>query len=97
MSNVKEVSLDVSDCETPEDIYAALLAALEAPVWHGRNLDAVWDSVTDGINGLQAPYRLEVSGHENLPTDATQVLKAIRDIFEEARKKHGVAAQFILL
>ncbi len=44
-----------------DDFYDAFFAAVGAPIWHGRNRDALNDSIsTGGINEVEIPYRLEV-------------------------------------
>jgi RNAse (barnase) inhibitor barstar len=62
-SSVRVIKVDASGWQNPVDFYDALLANLDAPDWHGRNLNALIDSViVGGINGVEPPYRIEVSG-----------------------------------
>ena len=52
-----EISLDWSLISSEEDFYSSVLNKLESPDWHGRNLNALRDSVvTGGINGIEPPY-----------------------------------------
>ncbi len=37
-----EIVLDGSEWKSAADFYSALLEAIQAPEWHGRNLDALW-------------------------------------------------------
>ena len=39
--------LDVSACETAEDLHRALAEGLHFPAWYGGNLDALHDCLTD--------------------------------------------------
>jgi hypothetical protein len=51
---MKVITLDALGWQSPRDFYAALLPELEAPAWHGRNLDALNDSLNSGgINGVE--------------------------------------------
>jgi len=69
------IDLDASSWKTPLDFYEALLAALGAPHWHGRNINALIDSmVYGGINNLDSPLSIRITGAENLPEDARNEL-----------------------
>ena len=48
--------LDVSACETAEDLHRALAEGLRFPAWYGGNLDALHDCLTD----LSDPVHLTV-------------------------------------
>jgi hypothetical protein len=62
------------------DFCDELLAALGAPEWHGRSVDALIDSVIVGsINAVMPPYRVEVSG---LDQSAVAAAEALREAFE---------------
>ena len=56
------IRLDSSGWRTPADFYSALLPQLGAPSWHGRNLDALFDSLSGGINRVEPPIRIELRG-----------------------------------
>lgn len=52
-----EIVLDGQDWLTEADFIEAVLAAVNAPSWHGRNYNALHDSfVTGSINGIDPPY-----------------------------------------
>lgn len=58
-----EIVLDGTDWKTATDFYLAILGGVQAPDWHGRSLDALWDSITGGgINGRNLPYRIRILG-----------------------------------
>ena len=48
--------LEVSACETAEDLHRALAEGLHFPAWYGGNLDALHDCLTD----LSDPVHLTV-------------------------------------
>ena len=57
------LSLDASRWRTREDVWVALLAALRAPGWHGRNLDALDETLRAAdVNGVNPPLAVEVTG-----------------------------------
>jgi RNAse (barnase) inhibitor barstar len=54
---------DASQWKSTDDVYLALFEKIGAPVWHGRNFDALNDSVvTGGINAVEVPYKLVIRG-----------------------------------
>lgn len=49
------------------DAIEALLRALEAPDWHGRNMNALIDSIaTGGINRVEPPYEVRIHGASSM-------------------------------
>jgi RNAse (barnase) inhibitor barstar len=64
------IELDATKWKTVDDFYDALLASIGAPEWHGRNLNALLDSmIWGGINSLEPPYTIRISGLAKLPKD----------------------------
>jgi hypothetical protein len=60
---MRVIKLDASGWKTIDDYYDAILVALEAPHWHGRNANAMVDSVWGGnVNAIDPPYRIWVVG-----------------------------------
>ena len=56
MSNV-EIIIDWKALSSIDEIYASIFSQVQAPPWHGTNLDALNDSlVTGGINKFDPPY-----------------------------------------
>ena len=60
--------LDVSACETAEDLHRALAEGLHFPAWYGGNLDALHDCLTD----LNEPTELIVRGTSALNDSAEE-------------------------
>lgn len=84
--------LDASGWRSRDDFYDALLGALGAPEWHGRNLDALWDSVATGdINAVEPPYRVVIGNAAGMPAELAVFVGEVAALFEEARRNHGVA------
>ena len=85
---MREIALSGAHWKTPEDFYCALLSSLEAPEWHGHNLDALRDSITVGdINEVNPPFLVRISGLDGLPPECKEVLDGFVDIIEEARNE----------
>ena len=92
---VKVVHCDLAGCTTSQDVYERVLSVLDAPDWHGRNLDALWDSVAGGgINGLVPPYRIEVDGFDGLPKDLRDLADRIGSVFRDARRDRDADVAF---
>ena len=89
--------MQVSECLTADDVYQRLLELLDAPDWHGRNLDALWDSLTSDTNGLLPPYVIEVVGREDVPESVSGLLSEIHTVFEDAQKDEDIQIEFRLL
>ena len=69
--------LDVSACESVEDLHRALAEGLRFPAWYSGNLDALHDCLTD----LHEPTELIVRGTSAL--DELLVRRVLDDSAEE--------------
>jgi hypothetical protein len=81
---VRQIVLDAGGWQGVAEGWAAVLAALEAPVWHGRNLDALADSLSGGINGVEPPFTLHLTGTAALPPEVAAWLDRVAVVFAEA-------------
>ncbi|HSF63461.1 MAG TPA: barstar family protein [Paracoccaceae bacterium] len=81
---MRQIVLDAGGWRTVADGWDALLAALEAPGWHGRNLDALADSLSGGVNGVAPPFALCLTGTAALPPDVAAWLDRVAEVFAEA-------------
>lgn len=63
-----DILINWEGIKTEEEFYSDFLPKLDAPKWHGRNLDALADSlITASINGIEPPYTiLSVNTDSNL-------------------------------
>jgi RNAse (barnase) inhibitor barstar len=62
---VRELVLDGRGWTTDDDVYNAFFKAVGAPVWHGRNYNALNDSIAGGdINQVEVPYRIVISNFD---------------------------------
>ena len=54
-----KIIVDWEKIKTVENFYDLFLPQVQAPEWHGRNLDALADSVVTGdINTIEPPYTI---------------------------------------
>jgi hypothetical protein len=73
------IELDGRRWRTYDDIFDGLLPALGAPHWHGRNINALVDSIgTGSINAIEPPYRLRIAGAEAWPPEVLSFMRDLR-------------------
>jgi RNAse (barnase) inhibitor barstar len=82
---LKELPLDGAKWQSKDDVYDSFFRAVGAPDWHGRNLDALNDSIAHGsINQVEVPYRLVIKNYDKIGAGAKQMaddfIDLIRDI-----------------
>jgi RNAse (barnase) inhibitor barstar len=71
---MREVVLDAIGWRTPDDFYDSFFQAVAAPSWHGRNFDALRDSIGTGdINQIEVPYRIVIRGLSWASADARTI------------------------
>lgn len=89
---MKVVKLNAFRWASAQDFYAALLSGLGAPDWHGRNVNALVDSMIYGdINALEQPFRVIVRGLDGANRKAREELRYAIDalVSEGARCRLG--------
>jgi RNAse (barnase) inhibitor barstar len=58
-----------------DDVYDAFFRAVGAPKWHGRNFNALNDSIAAGsINAVKVPYRLVIKDYDRTVGDAKKMV-----------------------
>jgi RNAse (barnase) inhibitor barstar len=84
---MRELVLNGADWTTKDDVYDSFFRAVGAPGWHGRNLDALADSISSGsINQIEVPYRLVIKSYDRIGLHT----KPMTDSF--INLVHGLAA-----
>jgi len=85
-SSVTEIVLEGAGWQTAEDFYAALLRALDAPAWHGHNLDALNDSIAHGgVNGINPPLRITIRGTAGMNPAAAEMVRRFGGLVEDMK------------
>ena len=87
---MKLIRLDASEFSSTTELYEALLAKLGAPAWHGRNFNALRDSLSGGINQVEAPFTVEVANSKHVSPELATFLYDLFTVFEGARDDFGV-------
>ena len=81
---MKELVLNGAEWSTRDDIYDSFFRAVGAPNWHGRNFDALRDSIATGsINAVKVPYRLVIQNYEKIAPSAKQMADDFVDLIRE--------------
>lgn len=91
------ISLNGAEWRSIDDFFAALLPELGAPSWHGHNLNALYDSLSGGINEVEPPFTLTVRNTESLPPDFVALFSGVADVFADARREFGADVTFIVI
>lgn len=76
--------LDVSACETAEDLHRALAEGLRFPAWYSGNLDALHDCLTD----LNEPTELVVRGETALDDLLGRRANAFRRVLNDSAEEN---------
>ncbi len=81
-----EIVLDGANWRTRDDFYEDFLKAVGAPGWHGRNLDALNDSIGAGsINEVEIPYVVIVRGLSSMSPEARQMVERFCGLIRDLR------------
>jgi RNAse (barnase) inhibitor barstar len=87
-TGMKEITLNGADWKTKDDFYDAFFAAVGAPSWHGRNFNALSDSITTGnINEVELPYFIHVFGLDKMPGDVKRLVEDFCGLIKEFRSE----------
>ena len=87
---MKEITLDAITWSGRDDFYDALHPALGAPQWHGRNLDALSDTLGgDGINEVKPPFHIRIISIASVPPELFSYLKRFAELVNELQARDG--------
>lgn len=83
-----KIFIDWKLIDSEEDFYKTFLPQVEAPEWHGHNLNALNDSIVNGgINGVEPPFCVINTGTECISPEFTSFYQSVISIFEDAKKE----------
>lgn len=83
---MRTIQLDASDWRSRDDFYNAIFEALGSPSWHGRNFNALRDSIGVGqINRIEPPFRILITGLADAAPEAQQAGRDFCDLIKELR------------
>ena len=85
------VVVDWSQINSRAAFFELALPQLGAPEWHGKNLDALSDSVIgDDLNELKSPYTVQFRNADKITDDLLEFSRQVSDIFAQASEEHAV-------
>ncbi|MGI9105804.1 MAG: barstar family protein [Pyrinomonadaceae bacterium] len=80
---------------TQDDFYDAFFQAVGAPDWHGRNLNALNDSIGTGdINKIEVPYIVRIKCVASMSLEACQMVEDFSELIARL-KNEGVEVNLI--
>lgn len=80
-----ELIINWKEINSEKLFYDIFLPQVKAPKWHGRNLNALADSIITGsINGIEPPYTINSVNASNCPKDIIEFQLKVLNIFAEA-------------
>ncbi|MGB7624650.1 MAG: barstar family protein, partial [Terriglobia bacterium] len=83
---MKNLHLDATGWKTRGDFYNALFEVLGSPSWHGRNFNALRDSMISGcINKVELPYTISISGINSAAPEVQRLVKDFCSLIKEFR------------
>jgi RNAse (barnase) inhibitor barstar len=88
--------MDGANWQTNDDIYDSFFKAVGAPSWHGRNFDALNDSIGTGqINEIEVPYKLIIRNFDLIGPSAKKMANDFVDLIHELAER-GTPVEIIV-
>lgn len=82
---MKHCILDGETIETREQLHETLQREMELPEWYGKNLDALYDCLTDS----HEPISIEIRNREALTEHLGRYAKALEQVIRDAAEENG--------
>jgi RNAse (barnase) inhibitor barstar len=84
---VPVIQLDAAKMKSQNDFFDRFFEAVDAPDWHGRNFDALADSIGSGaINKVEVPYRLAVRNLDAADSVIKGLIGDFADLIENLQR-----------
>jgi|SRR6516162_1737600 RNAse (barnase) inhibitor barstar len=81
---MQELLFDAAYWNCSDDFYDDFFRAVGAPEWHGRNFDALNDSISAGsINAVEVPYRVIIRNYDLIGPGAARIASDFIDLIHE--------------
>lgn len=81
---MRDLVMDGNGWRTKDDVYDSFFRVVGAPPWHGRNFDALIDSIQTGqINEIEVPYRIIICNFDLIGPDALEMTRNFVDLILE--------------
>lgn len=82
---MKNITINFSDVTSKDDIHNLLSQALELPEYYGRNLDALYDCLSDICSGNRTAITL--TGFDKVPEELSSYTNSLVSIFTRVSKE----------
>lgn len=90
-----QILLDASGWKSYDDFYQAFFEAVGAPSWHGRNFDALDDSIGEGgINAVEVPYKITIKNADSKNCDIAAFIRNFADLIKHLQS-NGCPIEFV--
>jgi len=90
---LRELILDCAGWTNEEAAYDSFFGAVGAPIWHGRNFNALNDSIYTGqINEIEVPYRLVLRNFDKMSPHVKPFAANFIDLIHELESKGSPVA-----
>lgn len=76
---MKTINLSLDSLTSPEDFHTAIAEALAFPAWYGKNLDALYDCLTDICEPTEIVFPKEAEDTAYLGDYAEKVILVLKD------------------
>ena|ERR1700675_613026 len=81
---MRELVMDAAAWNSCDDVYDAFFRVVGAPSWHGRNFNALNDSIGGGdINEIEVPYKLVIRNFDLIGAGAKKMASDFVDLIHE--------------
>lgn len=88
LDNLRDLILDARKWKCADDVYDAFFEAVGAPDWHGKNFNALDDSISTGaINKIEVPYRIMIRNLREASPLAVDFTKEFVNLIEDLGAK----------
>lgn len=84
------VTLDLTECDSLQDLHQRIKTALQLPDYYGCNWDAFWDSLS-----IDSPVEyVRIVGEHTVPEYLHSALEQIHSILEECKNNRNAFGDF---
>lgn len=81
LPDVAELVLNAAGWQSADDVFDGFFRAVGAPSWHGRNFDALNDSIATGnVNKTDVPYRIIIRSAASMGSGAATLVNSFEDL-----------------
>jgi len=86
----QEIVMDGKTWTSSDDVYDAFFQVVGAPSWHGRNFNALRDSIATGrINRIDVPYLIKIKNYPSIRDRAKTMADAFIDLIIKDLRESG--------